>query len=249
MRDRATAAGRRIKLGAIGVALLSLLADCRGSTTGLIDETCLDPLRTEPERAVLVVGDTVVFTATYLRGCDIRVPFRWMVTPAFVGAFSIRSDTSALFTAQASGFALVDIRDPNGKTIGQASVEVRVSGQTASASIRRTPLNGHIVRGRDTDRPLCPNAPSACPKCYGRDSINHVAVRPERRSGSRARVGGWALACCEVTTQFNSVLHVSGTGFADARRRLSRTTGMGCGPPSEDTSANSVISRSARFAK
>jgi hypothetical protein len=88
-------------------------------------ETCMFAVTTKPERAVVLLGDTVLFVATFLRECDVQVPFRWSTKPVVLGDFTSRSDTSAVFRAHTLGMAVVDIEDPRGRSVGQASVEVR----------------------------------------------------------------------------------------------------------------------------
>lgn len=108
--------------------LVAQLLGCDSPEPVWIDGACRLAVIAVPERGVVMLGDTLTFSATHLRECSVQVPFAWSTIPASAGVFVARSDTSAVFTAQELGLALVRIDDPNGKLVGQASVEVTGAG-------------------------------------------------------------------------------------------------------------------------
>ena len=126
VRTRWSHAIARTLISTLCLATASAIAGACGRVAEVsTDETCMFAVTTNPERAVVLRSDTVLFVATYLRECDVQVPFRWSTRPVVLGDFTSRSDTSAVFRPHTLGMAVVVIQDPSGKIVGQASVEVR----------------------------------------------------------------------------------------------------------------------------
>jgi hypothetical protein len=119
----------------IVVCILTAAVSCAKPDDVLVSERCLLSVETRPERVTLTVGDSVLFAATYRRGCGRQPPFNWVADPPSRAEITTRSDTSAVLLALSAGDVRVLVGDARSSNIATAYVTIEANDLSPVASL------------------------------------------------------------------------------------------------------------------